>query len=140
MLTCSAASMVRRWQSAGPHRCVRRVLLWGVKVWRSITLIIPVGMRRTATKDINDRQIDRPAAGEEPARGAGGLPRRGLRGAGAHEHLLQPARDWRAGEPAHTVHRARGCAVAVRLWYGARACGVPRTHQDFRRGSAHGAV
>src|SRR3990167_8301689 len=52
MLTCSAASMVRRWQSAGPHRCVRRVLLWGVKVWRSITLIIPVGMRRTATKDI----------------------------------------------------------------------------------------
>jgi hypothetical protein len=28
---------------------------------------------------------------EKPARGAGGLRRRGLRGAGAHEHLLQPA-------------------------------------------------
>jgi len=34
---------VRKWQSAGPHRCERRELLWGVKVWRRITLIIPGG-------------------------------------------------------------------------------------------------
>jgi Holliday junction DNA helicase RuvA len=50
-----------------------------VKVWRRITLIIP------ARKERDDRQTDRHPAGEEPARGAAGLPRRGLRGAGAHE-------------------------------------------------------
>lgn len=36
MWTCSAASMVRKWLSAGPHRLPRRVLLWGRKVWRRI--------------------------------------------------------------------------------------------------------
>ena len=36
MWMCSAASMVRKWLSAGPHRLPRRVLLWGRKVWRRI--------------------------------------------------------------------------------------------------------
>ena len=114
------------------------------KRWRRIKLIIPVkgaGVTPEQTTiivtaqeiDTHDRQAHRHPPRKEPTRSAGGLPRRGLRGPGVHEHLLQPARSGREGQPADALRGARRRAAALRLRHRGRARGLSPAHQDLGR-------
>src|SRR5690606_35905133 len=112
--TFKAASMLRMWLSMGPHRCPMRTLSGGEKVCLRIKPIIrerdgercpdPAYARLARSKPEerpDDRQVDRRIAGKKPSPDPDRLPRRGLRGRRAHEHLLQSARHRRKSVASH---------------------------------------
>jgi len=64
----------------------------------------------------HDRSPLRNSSRKNPPESAGRLPGRRLRGGGADEHLLQPARAGWEGDAADPPRHPRGCPHPVRVW------------------------